>query len=117
MKTTLIIITTLITLATQGADWTMGSPDGSWSMGTSDASYPMDSDNKQAADDRATREYQIAHHEITLGFTYDEVLRAWGKPYDISRALSENGATELWRYESPHAFVYFSNGIVTRISD
>jgi hypothetical protein len=60
-----------------------------WSMGTPDARYPMDGGSTQTTNQRANREYEIAHHMIAVGCTNDEVLRAWARgmrsPADQSR--------------------------------
>jgi hypothetical protein len=112
----LAVVMVALTLGTaQAADWPTGSPDGGWAMGTPDASYPMDGGNTQIANDRANREYQIAHHMIAVSFTSDEVLRAWGKPDEISRSVSDRRVLESWRYKNPYALVWFNNGIVDSI--
>ncbi len=109
MKTTLIITALMIALAAvktcKGADWSMGTPD---------ARYPMDGGSTQTTNQRANGEYEIAHHMIAVGFTNDEVLRAWGKEDEITgRSVSDRGALEAWRYRNPDALVWLNNGIVS----
>jgi hypothetical protein len=86
MKTTLIITALMIALPAvktcKGADWSMGTPD---------ARYPMDGGSTQTANERANREYEIAHHMVAVDFTNDEVLRAWGKEDEITADQSRTG--------------------------
>jgi len=110
------ILTALMVFApiVRGNDWPMGSPDGSWPMGTPDGSWPMGEDTARAANSRADREYLIKQHMIAIGFTKDEVLRAWGQPALIgSRSVSEKGVSEIWHYSD--VLVWFENGMVTFI--
>jgi hypothetical protein len=112
MKTLIMILAFAPWLATVNAgdaNWPMGSPDGSWSMGSAETGWQMN--GRQAA---------IASHEIRIGFSFDEVRRALGKPTETSTTVTASMVRDFWHYEvGGHLLVtvMFDNGRVAAFSN
>ena len=53
-----------------------------------------------------------------IGMTAEQVLKetSWGKPRSINRTTTTHGTREQWVYGYPN-YLYFTNGILTSISN
>jgi hypothetical protein len=58
--------------------------------------------------------YLINHHQIALGFTPQEVIRAIGQPIQTDSAIAASGHTDYWWYAGSF-LVRFDNGVVSGI--
>lgn len=60
----------------------------------------------------------VACRKIRLGFTRDQVIAAWGRPYDVNRTTYSFGVHEQWVYgEYGGSYVYFEDGVVRTIQN
>lgn len=89
--------------------------------------YPRPPQEIFAAENKATAERKskqvkasterAARGGVTIGMTTAQVLKSnWGKPNNVNRTLTANGAHEQWVYHD-HNFLYFENGILTAIQN
>ena len=57
----------------------------------------------------------IAEKKISIGFTSEQVIAAWGSPYKINTTIGVYGKHEQWvMHDSINSnYLYFENGILT----
>lgn len=72
---------------------------------------------QRAFDEQKKTEIELAvlHHQIKVGMTTDQVLAAWGRPYDadsLTRPGSGTRTTWIYRKGNESVHLEFKNGVL-----
>lgn len=58
----------------------------------------------------------IAKGEIAIGMDADQVIAAWGKPYQVNKTTTGTSTHEQWvMHQHGSTYLYFDNGILRTI--
>jgi hypothetical protein len=116
MRTLLIffsLIATIMTVRAGDSNWPTGSADGGWPMGSAETGWSMNASE-------GAHVTAIANHQIRIGFSFDDVLRALGSPTRTSTTVTSGLIRDFWYYEVGDQLlltVMFDNGIVVGFSN